>query len=120
MIRGSCHCGAVRFTLLDTPAWLTECNCSYCRRARALWAHTTADRVTLTAEPGATIRYVWGDATLAFVSCKTCGCTTHWDSLDTETTPRRMAINCAMAEPGCLDGLPIRHFDGAESWAFLD
>ena len=119
MIEGSCHCGAVRFTLLDTPPWLTECNCSYCRRTRARWAHTTADRVKLVHGPDATMRYVWGDKTLAFVSCKTCGCTTHWDSLDS-AADRRMAFNCAMADAGSLDGLPIRHFDGAESWDFLD
>ena len=119
MILGSCHCGAIGFVLLDRPAWLTACNCSYCRRARALWAHTTADRVTLTHTPEATLRYEWGDRTLAFVSCRTCGCTTHWDSLD-RAPNRRMAVNCAMADPACLEGLPVRRFDGAESWAFLE
>ncbi len=101
------------------PAWLTQFNCSYCRRARALWAHTTTDRVTLIHDPDATIRYVWGDRTLAFVSCRSCGCTTHWVSLDA-APDSRLAVNCAMVDPDRLKDIPIRRFDGAESWDYLD
>lgn len=119
MIRGSCHCGAVRFELDATPEWLTRCNCSYCRRAGALWAHDDVQRIALSYDPEGVVRYVWGDETLAFVSCRACGCTTHWESLDPETSPR-MAVNCAMAEPADIAGLRVRHFDGAESWRFVD
>ena len=76
-------------------------------------------RIRLSYDPERVLRYVWGDETLAFVSCKACGCTTHWESLDQETSPR-MAVNCAMAEPADIAGLRIRHFDGAESWRYLD
>lgn len=39
MIEGSCHCGNVRFSVSETPKWLTSCNCSICRRVAALWGH---------------------------------------------------------------------------------
>ena len=119
MIAGSCHCGAVRFELSATPEWLTRCNCSYCSRAGALWAHDDVERISLSYDPDAVVRYVWGDKTLAFVSCKLCGCTTHWESLDPQASPR-MAVNCSMAKAAALSGLRIRHFDGADTWRFLD
>jgi hypothetical protein len=31
-MNGSCNCGAVRFTLTETPAEPTACHCSQCRR----------------------------------------------------------------------------------------
>ena len=119
MIEGSCHCGAVRFALADTPPWLTRCNCSICRRIGGLWAHAAIDRVIVSHAADATIRYVWGDRTLAFVTCGTCGCTTHWQSLDPQTRPR-MAVNCTMCSPEDIEGLRIRHFDGADTWTYLD
>ena len=44
MIRGSCHCDAVTFELLQRPKWLTDCNCSICRRIGALWAHADIEK----------------------------------------------------------------------------
>lgn len=32
MKTGSCHCGAVRFTVEGAPEQAVECNCSHCRR----------------------------------------------------------------------------------------
>ena len=119
MIEGSCHCGAVRFQYNATPEWLTRCNCSLCRRCGGLWAYANADQIELTYDPDAVIRYMWGDRTLANVSCRHCGCTTHWESADPVNRPR-MAVNCAMSPPEQIAGIRIRHFDGAESWTFLD
>ncbi len=119
MISGACHCGAVTFTLASTPDWLTECNCSICRRLGTLWAHAPIAEITLTAETDATIRYVWGDRTLAFHTCRTCGCTTHWENLQPERSGR-MAVNCRLCAPEVVAPLRIRHFDGADSWTYLD
>jgi len=118
MIRGACHCGAVRFEL-QTPKWLTRCNCSICRRLGALWAHADASEVSLLRAPDATFGYAWGDKTIAFHSCRTCGCTTHWESLRPDRSTR-MAVNGNLSDPDDIAGLRIRHFDGADRWAFLD
>jgi len=123
MIRGSCHCGAVRFELAITPEWLTACNCSVCRRLAALWAYADASEVRLYCGPHATIGYAWGDKTLAFHSCRTCGCITHWEPLRGNRQPdrsTRMAVNCRLADPQVVAPLRIRHFDGADSWIYLD
>jgi len=119
MIEGHCHCGAVRWRLNVKPDWLTRCNCSYCRRANALWAHADASQVRLDYPAGGVVRYLQGDRTLVFVSCLSCGCTTHWEAADRESGGR-MAVNANMAEPAAITGLRIRRFDGAASWEFLD
>jgi hypothetical protein len=116
MIRGSCHCGAVGFELAKTPEWLNDCNCSVCRRLGTLWAYGDASEIRLLAEPDATFAYVWGDRSLAFHICRTCGCTTHYQGL----RHSRMAVNCRLSDPADIAGLRIRHFDGAVTWAYLD
>lgn len=35
MIRGSCCCGAVRFTLSEAPSMMAQCHCSRCRKVGA-------------------------------------------------------------------------------------
>lgn len=119
MVRGSCHCGAVTFHLAATPEWLTECNCSICRRLGALWAHAHPSSIEIEASEGSTLAYSWGERTIAFHTCRTCGCTTHWQSLGPEPATR-MAVNGRLATPEAVAGVPVRRFDGADTWAFLD
>ncbi len=116
-LSGSCHCGAISFTA-PAPEWLTDCNCSVCRRNGGLWAHFSPRDVKLKCEPERTVRYVWGDKMLTLISCATCGGTTHWEPID--PTLDRMAVNARMCDPGDIAGIRIRRFDGANSWKFLD
>jgi hypothetical protein len=119
MITGSCHCGAVTFELRETPEWITECNCSICRRLATLWAHSQVDKVTITGAPEATIAYCWGDRDLEFHSCRICGCTTHWAGCSPDFS-HRVALNCRLAPPEEIAGIRVRRFDGATSWSYLD
>jgi hypothetical protein len=118
MLSGSCHCGAIRWSYEGTPEKLTDCNCSMCRRVAGLWAYGTEETITVTGGP--LIRYLQGDRSLAFCSCATCGCTTHWEPVEGEPGGRRMAVNVRMADPAEWAGIRIRRFDGADTWAFLD
>ena len=117
MITGSCHCGAVRFSFDDTPEWATSCNCSVCRRLGTLWIYSEATNITFEGAEN-TLAYAYGDKNLSFNSCKTCGCTTHWANLKSPTG--RMAVNLRMAEPSVVDTIPVRHFDGADTWSFVE
>lgn len=119
MINGSCHCGDVQFELAERPQWLTSCNCSACRRYGALWGHAEIAAVQIHAAENATIAYTHGDRTLAFHSCRRCGCTTHWENLKPEDYSF-MAVNFRMCPQEVIDGFRIRRFDGADSWEFLD
>lgn len=119
MVKGSCHCGAVAFIAPRKPQWLTECNCSMCRRIGARWAHFERSEVEITAPMGGTIAYVHGERTLALHTCRQCGCTPYWLSVD-DASDARMAVNFRMCDPEDVRDIPIRHFDGAETWKFLD
>jgi hypothetical protein len=119
MIRGSCHCGAVRFELAEHRDFLTDCNCSICRRYAALWLHCQKPEVKFECAPDATLAYEWGDHLLAFHSCRTCGCTTHWSSTQ-DADPDTMAVNCRLAEPEDIADMRVRRFDGANTWQYLD
>ena len=115
MIRAACHCGAVRFEISEPPDWVLDCNCTICRRYGAMWSyyHAGPDQSKLLKkpDPAATEAYVWGDRQLGFHRCKTCGCVTHWASLDPES--ERMGVNARLMDPEVLRPLRIRKLDGA-------
>mgnify|MGYP003122211775 CR=1 FL=1 len=118
MIAGSCHCGAVRWEAPDWPDWLTVCNCTYCRKAGALWGEVDPEAAELTARTPQQA-YVFGDKTLTIHRCAKCGIATHWTSRD-PAEPRRMKINFTTARDPVPDTVRVRHFDGADSWEYLD
>lgn len=116
-IEGTCHCGAVRYEYPEMPSRTTSCNCSICRRLGALWIYAPVADITVT---GPTRSYAYGDKSLAFHSCATCGCTTHWENLSPDEEGARMAVNLRLADPEIVAKVPVRHFDGADTWEFLD
>ncbi len=119
MTEASCHCGAVRIVLAERPRQLTSCNCSLCHRLGALWAYYRPAQVSIALGAGTTVPYVQGDRTLAVHRCATCGCVTHWESVGKERASR-MAVNARLLEPADVEKVPVRRFDGAGSWTYLD
>ncbi len=119
MMNGTCHCGVVHFKFHGHPTRLVVCNCSICSRLRPLWAYGRGGVIEITKGVDQTMAYVWGDKSLAFHSCKTCGCTAHWKGLSSGN-PQNMAVNMALCVPSEIREIPLRHFDGADTWTFLD
>jgi hypothetical protein len=117
MIEATCHCGAVRLTAPEAPNAVTECNCSICRKIAARWAYYSPAQIGMP-KAGSTQPYVWGDRMLAFHRCKTCGVTTHWQSLD--GAQERMAINARLVDGIDWTTMRVRQFDGADTWKYLD
>ena len=118
-LSGSCHCGAICLTLPSMPEVATKCNCSLCRRLGGFWAYYPFGSVRIEGHPENTTDYVWGDKTLRTVRCKICGCATHWEPIDGELGARH-GINLSNFDPGLQAKVRARHFDGAESWTFID
>ena len=119
MLTASCHCGAVRVEVPRRPRSLTNCNCSICRRDGTLWAYYKESEVRVAGAPGATSGYSWGDKSLRFVRCSTCGCITHWE----RNHPKeggRVGVNARNFEPASLGSVRIRLLDGASTWKYLD
>lgn len=119
MIKGYRHCDAVSFTFVGRPERLVYCNCSICRRLRPLLAHGNAKNITIHAAEVGTLASVQGDKLLAYHTCKTCGPTTHLDSVNHESS-RNMFVNMALADPMDITDIPMRRLDGTDSWRFLD
>lgn len=119
MLTATCHCGALRVDVPRRPLSLTNCNCSICRRYGTLWAYYKAATVRVHGAPGSTAEYSWGDKTLKFVRCSTCGCITHWEPVQRKQGSR-VGVNARNFEPNALGPIRIRRLDGASTWKYLD
>ena len=117
MIEGSCHCGSVRWRLAALPESATACSCTACRRYGALWAYGyEGEDITIAGE---TTAYVRGDS-LSFNFCPSCGGLACWRALKAnEEGRRRIAVNLRMSDPGPIADIPVKHFDGLDSWEAL-
>ncbi|MCZ6853556.1 MAG: GFA family protein [Gammaproteobacteria bacterium] len=119
MLEASCHCGAVHMEITEPPRSLIDCNCSICRRLGALWAFYTPDEVKVTCATGSTATYLWGDKHVEYHHCSTCGCTTHYVSTK-KSGVDRTAVNARMMDPADIESVPIKKFDGADTWTYVD
>ena len=109
---GSCHCGAIRYSVdEDPPTKAMQCNCSICRRRAALHHFTTPDRFTLETPRGAVASYKWNKKIIDFHFCATCGCAPFAEG----TGPKgpMVEINLRCADDIDFDALEIEPFDGA-------
>jgi len=118
MIKGTCHCGKVTYEYSPAPEYIVECNCSICRRLAARWAYADSSEINIVCGHDDLIKYIWGDKMIAFCTCRNCGCTTHYESVDAKYT--RMAVNTRMMETNEIKDIPVRFFDGADTFKFLD
>lgn len=117
-ITGTCHCGRVTVEVVRAPAEVTSCNCSICRRLGTLWAYYAPADVRVV---GATTAYRWGDKTIDFHHCPTCGITTHWSPLENRAEAGRMGINARMLGDEIVGAARVRRLDGAsDDWKYLD
>ena len=119
MYTASCHCGAIRLEVAEKPSTLTECTCSICHRVGAQWAYYTRDQVRIHATAPVKKAYAWGDRCIEFYHCDTCGCTTHYESVEKDADSR-VAINGRMMPRQDTAGIKVRVFDGADTWKLLD
>ena len=117
MIEASCHCRAVVLELAEPPAHVFDCNCSICRKLGVLWAYYAPAQVAIRCAPDATLVYVWGDRKLEFHTCRTCGCTTHWQAIEVATATR-MGVNARLVEGLGKKNAQLHHLDGASTGSF--
>jgi hypothetical protein len=108
----------VRLEIETPPQTVTDCNCSICRRYGVLWAYYPREHVRLVPPSGATGSYAWGDCSIAFHRCKTCGCVTHWAPVN--RAENRMGVNARLMAPDILAAARVRKLDGAVTEKYLD
>ncbi|QLE86977.1 aldehyde-activating protein [Shewanella sp. Scap07] len=114
----SCHCGNVHIKVTQPPSSLTACNCSICFRFAALWGYYQPEEVTVTVKQTVST-YQWGDRCIDFYHCDTCGCATHYLT-NNKVPDTKFGINFRMANRLDCEAIPKRHFDGADTWEFID
>ncbi len=108
---GSCHCGAIAFTVdEDAPGKAMDCNCSICRRRGALHHFTSASKVTLETPRDALVPYRWNTGRIAFQFCGTCGCAPFGEGESPDGPVMAINLRCTDVD---LDALDIQPFDGA-------
>jgi len=119
MLTGSCHCGRVRWSFDGDPGSATACNCTTCRRYGALWAYDWLGARIKTS--GQTHKYLRGERELGFHFCPHCGNAAWWLGEKPHHDERtRVAVNLRLADdPAAVADLPIRHFEGLDSFTEL-
>ena len=109
---GSCHCGAVAFTVEgDAPAGAMSCNCSHCRRKGFLLTFVPAAQFTLDSGEDSLITYTFNKHQIRHRFCKTCGAQPFGEG---EQGGQQMrAVNLRCVPDVDLDALAIQKVDGA-------
>src|SRR5436190_10484318 len=85
MHKGSCLCGAVRFTVSSELHAPDACHCSLCRRQSGhYWASTNVKRAALMLEGGDKVTWYQSSQKVRRGFCSVCGAFLFWDPTDTD------------------------------------
>jgi len=109
---GSCHCGAVSFTVEGVPEEVMDCNCSICRRKGALLWFVPSPAFRLDSGADALQTYTFNREAIRHRFCTRCGIHPFGEGTDPASGQAMVAINARCLddfEPGCM---PVQHFDG--------
>ncbi|WP_170418063.1 GFA family protein [Ruegeria atlantica] len=119
MLTGTCHCGTTGWTLNAAPESATACNCTICRRYGALWAYGYVGRDIETS--GQTSTYLRQDSgDICFQFCPICGCIMYFAAKSADQRGRyRAAVNLRMSDLSLIHKVPIRRFEGHNSFKAL-
>lgn len=110
--QGSCHCGAVTFTVdADPPTDAMTCNCSHCSRKGFVLTFVPADQFTLASGADSLTDYLFYKHNITHQFCKSCG--TQAFALGKSPQGDMRAINLRCVPSIDLDGLNIQKIDGA-------
>ena len=111
---GSCHCGAVRYTVeADLSKPVVTCNCSMCGRTGSMLSFVPVDKFTLEQGSDALTDYQFNTQKIHHLFCKTCGV----KSFARGTAPdgsEMIAVNARCLEGVDLTQLPTHYVEGAK------
>ena len=98
-LKGSCHCGTVRFEarLVDGLRTARRCTCSMCRMRGAVVVSAALGGVRVTAGADKLATYQFNTRTAKHHFCMVCGIYTHHQR---RSDPRQFGVNVA-----CLEGM---------------
>jgi hypothetical protein len=109
---GSCHCGAITFTVdADLPDTAMSCNCSHCRRKGFMLTFVPAEKFSLASGADDLTTYTFNQHKLLHRFCETCGVQPFAEGESKGVATR--AVNLRCVPEADLDALTIQAVDGA-------
>lgn len=108
---GSCHCGAVTFTLAGGIAEAYTCDCSLCRKKNALMANVHESMLALTAGEDRLGLYQWNARIAKHYFCSTCGIYVFHRK---RSLPDHFGVNLRCLDDFDAEALPVRRAGGKD------
>lgn len=109
--QGSCHCGAVSFSVDLDLAGALKCNCSICTKLGAVWAFAPKSKFTLKSGAAQQGDYQFGKKSLHHRFCTSCGIESYAEGMAPDGTAT-VGINLRCLEGVEVEKLTPRPFDG--------
>jgi hypothetical protein len=109
---GGCHCGRVRFEVrAPSRVTVSECNCSICSKSGYL--HLIVEKSNFTLLSGAEVltTYTFNTHTAKHLFCSVCGVKSFYVP---RSHPDGYSVNARCLDPGTIEGLTIKEFNGRE------
>ena len=76
-LKGSCHCGVIKFQVNISLKDLRRCNCSICSRKGFVMGSAPVDVLTIISGKKYLSTYKWNTNVAEHYFCKICGINTH-------------------------------------------
>lgn len=109
---GSCHCGAVAFTVhAEPPQGAMSCNCSHCRRKGFLLSFVPAEQFTLDSGEANLADYTFNKHAIVHRFCTTCGVQPFGEGESNGVKMRAINLRCVPEID--IDALELQKVDGA-------
>lgn len=109
--RGSCHCGAIRFSVEADISEAFDCNCSICKRKGHLLHMVPSSKVKIENPSAPISTYTFNKHVILHHFCPKCGVATFGQGKD-PSGGDVYAINVRCLEDFDLAPLTVRHVDG--------
>ncbi len=108
---GSCHCGAVRFTVEGPIDEAYTCDCSLCTKKNALMANVHECRLTITQGEDKLGLYQWNARIAKHYFCTQCGI---YPFHRKRSMPDHYGVNLKALDDFDWASLPVRAADGRD------
>ena len=108
---GSCHCGAVRFTVAGDILEAYTCDCSLCSKKNALMANIHESRLTITAGEDKLGLYQWNARIARHYFCTACGI---YPFHRKRSMPDHYGVNLKCLDDFDWSSVPVRKAEGRD------
>ncbi len=111
--QGSCHCGAIAFTIEGPIEAAIDCNCSLCRRRGGLLAFFPREALVLRTPEADMATYTFNTHAIRHHFCTTCGVAPYSEGIDPRSGEPMAAVNLRCLPDLDLATLKVVAYDGA-------